>query len=458
MPTVGAYERISEDPNDTRLGVQRQREDTETLARLRGWTVHRHYTDNDLSAYKRKVVRPEFEQLLADLNAGVIDGIVAYDLDRLVRQPRDLERAIELYEQSGRVFATVQGDLDLSTPDGITMARVMVAFANKSSMDTARRVKRTHLSLAMSGAPVGGTRPFGWLADRKTLDPKEAALVREAARKLLAGSAVHGIVRDWQQRCVLTPHGNQWQTGPFRTMMRSPRLAGWRVYQGRVLRGEDDQPVQGLWTPILTVEVWEQVAARLARQPGEPRRGAGAKYLLSGLIRCALCGKAMRGNAHNRYSTFTYACASPTNGGCGKVAIAGGKTDMFISDLYMRHTQHVTFDSERRPWPGADGLNGLIARRAAMYEALESGLIAGDGAWPRIGRYDQQIIAARQAEQDWLRAQPAVAACDSSQFMSGTVEGRRLALSVVFEQVLVRPSSARGGAWNPERLVPVWRD
>ncbi|MFD5536737.1 recombinase family protein [Streptomyces sp. NPDC127079] len=47
------------------------------------------YEDNDLSAYKRKTVRPEFRQMLEDLKAGRIDGVVAWDIDRFTRRPRE---------------------------------------------------------------------------------------------------------------------------------------------------------------------------------------------------------------------------------------------------------------------------------------------------------------------------------------------------------------------------------
>jgi site-specific DNA recombinase len=97
--------------------------------------------DNDVSAYKTKVVRPKFEALLDDLKLGLVDGVVVYDLDRFARQPVDLERAIRIFDdRPGLVFATVQSDIDLSTSDGRTVARVMVAFANKTSMDTSRRI------------------------------------------------------------------------------------------------------------------------------------------------------------------------------------------------------------------------------------------------------------------------------------------------------------------------------
>lgn len=149
---VGIYTRISRDDEGEALGVARQRTDCERLADLRTWQPVKVYEDNDVSAFKRNVVREEFELMLKDLKAGLIDGVVSYDLDRLARQPQDLERLIEIYDDRPRLeFATVTNDVNLGTADGRTMARIMVAFANKSSHDTSRRLKRKHLELAQQG-------------------------------------------------------------------------------------------------------------------------------------------------------------------------------------------------------------------------------------------------------------------------------------------------------------------
>ncbi len=76
---VGAYERISDDKEEEARGVARQAADNEALADLRGWRIAEHYQDNDVSAFKENVVRPAFERLLADLEAGVLDGVVVYN-------------------------------------------------------------------------------------------------------------------------------------------------------------------------------------------------------------------------------------------------------------------------------------------------------------------------------------------------------------------------------------------
>src|SRR3954466_13360165 len=96
--------------------------------------------------------------------------------------------------------------------------------ANKSSADTGRRVARAHLQMAQAGVPVGGTRPFGWKADKRTLDTAEAQLIREAAADILAGKGLHTICKAWNAAGIKTPKNNQWVKPALRNLLLSPRL------------------------------------------------------------------------------------------------------------------------------------------------------------------------------------------------------------------------------------------
>ena len=238
------YARISNNSEGKGLGVARQEQDARTIAGLRGRNVAQVYVDNDVSAFNTKVYRYEFERMLDDLASGVVDGCVVYDLDRFARQPADLEHAIRIFDdRTGMAFATVQGDIDLSSPDGRTMARVMVAFANKSSMDTSRRAKRKHLELAQQGALVGTGRVFGYEDDRVTLKEDEADLIRQAAADIISGIALHAIARRWNELGVKTPYGNIWRQAPLRAMMVNPRLAGYRMHRKAIALDTDGNRV-----------------------------------------------------------------------------------------------------------------------------------------------------------------------------------------------------------------------
>ena len=76
---------------------------------------------------------------------------------------------------------SVTGSLRLDNDADVTMARVMVAIANKASRDISRRVKRKMDELAAAGRPSGGRRAFGYEKDGMTLRPDEAAIISELA-------------------------------------------------------------------------------------------------------------------------------------------------------------------------------------------------------------------------------------------------------------------------------------
>lgn len=193
----GAYLRISSDRFGLETGVDRQLEDAQdTRARLRWGPFAKIYRENDTSAFKKRkvikpdgsidwiVLRPEFRQLLADLANGVIDGVIFYDLDRLVRQPRDLEDLIDIVEYVKRpVTGATSGRMNLINDSDHHMARMMCVMALKSSEDTARRVARQHLSAAQNGLAQGRIA-YGWVRKGE----RKGQLVPNEAPVLLVGS------------------------------------------------------------------------------------------------------------------------------------------------------------------------------------------------------------------------------------------------------------------------------
>ncbi|HEX2625607.1 MAG TPA: recombinase family protein, partial [Candidatus Limnocylindrales bacterium] len=75
------YARISNDPEGDRLGVNRQVEDCRKEAERRGWPVVDLYVDDDKSAWSGKV-RPEYQRMVADIDARKIDAVLFWHPDR----------------------------------------------------------------------------------------------------------------------------------------------------------------------------------------------------------------------------------------------------------------------------------------------------------------------------------------------------------------------------------------
>src|SRR5450631_4255275 len=169
------YSRLSRADDGSTVAVERQEADARAYAAKQRLKVVKEWRENDTSAYVRRKVtmpngatryrnsRPVFIEMVDALFASQAKHLVAYDLDRLWRDPRDLEDLIDLAEHHGvQVHSISSGNVDLNTADGRTMARVMAAMARKSSDDTARRVKRAHEDAAELGRWHGGRRPFGY--------------------------------------------------------------------------------------------------------------------------------------------------------------------------------------------------------------------------------------------------------------------------------------------------------
>ncbi|WP_211590676.1 recombinase family protein [Microbispora sp. H11081] len=168
------------------------------------------YSDNDVSAYSGSP-RPALQRLLGDIEAGTVDAIVCWHVDRLTRSPRELEDVIDLADRRGIELATVTGEIDLATPTGRLIARMIGAAARPEAEHKAERQKRQRRQNAEAGkVSGGGMRPDGYAEDRITVIDEEADIIREATRRVLAGESLASVCKDFQRRDVKTPSGRHW--------------------------------------------------------------------------------------------------------------------------------------------------------------------------------------------------------------------------------------------------------
>ncbi|MFC9591489.1 recombinase family protein [Streptomyces sp. NPDC056944] len=460
MVRVGGYRRISDDDTGTGDGVRTQGEDVDDLAAGHGWDVV-PYEDNDLSAFKRNVRRPDFERMLKDLKAGVIDGITALDLDRLIRQPRDLERIIDIYETSKRklVFDTCTASYDLTTPEGRFMARLFVNIANKSSADTSRRIKRHQLDKAKRGEEGGGPAPFGWSPDDKSkLWPQESTPLRKAIDDFLSNKRIATIAREWEAAGIVSrTTGKPFSQTNFSRLLTRPRNCGLRVHQGEIMRDEEGSYVRGVWEPICTVEEWEAICAVFEnrRQPG---KDTATKYLLSGITRCGSCGEKMRGQKR-KDGKHTYVCVANKPGACGKVSVVGEQTDDLIRQLVWRDADNSVKASAMPPtqWPDQaqlDAVESDIANLRTQWKAKE---VSSSTFVFMIGELESQQTQLRHARA-LFTAEAATAANGTVNLRDAwkgmEIEQQRRVVRHTLSAVLIHPAR-KGLRFDPLRVEPL---
>jgi recombinase len=241
------------------------------------------------------------------------------------------------------VYADARGRKDLYSEDVEGMGLIGVAFAKIETRKIKRRMRRSHRSRAELGKPVGGTRPFGWLDDRLTLDPVEAPLLAKAVEQFIVGRSMHAIVLGWQQLGVKTVLGNQWTTRSLRVTMANPRMCGWRRLNGEIVRDGSGHPIIGSWERIVEPEQWMAVDAIITARKGHAVLPDGS-----------ICNVLMRTNTYYRSGTHLYTCPGKTQGGCGGVARNGPRTDEYVTEAVLAkldERQAVARDSV--PWLGA---------------------------------------------------------------------------------------------------------
>lgn len=298
------YLRQSQDTTGEGIAIDRQRNECMAHAAAREIDVGREYVDNDRSASKG--VRPAYHRLLADIESGAVTGVLTWDLDRLHRQPRELEAFIDLADSRHIRLATVTGEADLSTDNGRMFARIKGAVARGEQERKAARQIAKNRQLADAGDLQPKERPFGW---QKTMEgsrpvfielhPVEARAIRAAVDALLSGSSALSIYKRWNADGLLTRKGNLWTNDSFRKMILRERNAGLQTYKGRTATAT----CAAIITPDELSQLQAITASRVRQTHGERKHG------FSGVPRC-VCGGRMY-----RRAAGAYVCANPAEEG-----------------------------------------------------------------------------------------------------------------------------------------------
>lgn len=460
---AGLYVRISDDREGAGLGVKRQETDCRELAERLGWQVVDTYVDNDLSAYTGQP-RESYNRLLEDVRTGRVDSILVWHNDRLHRHPIELEQFIKLLEENRVPVQTVKaGEFDLATPTGRLVARQIGSVARYESEHKAERIKAKHVELARAGRSTGGGyRPYGYrrIYDRpdpphrivaEVVVPEEATVIREAARRVLAGEAIAAIcrdfntrnittsgggvwnarrVRDWaarepadpvaeeikarlaadetprmvardlNRRAVPAPFPGRWSTPTLTRLLVSARIAGLREHRPRS-RAETRRVVigeitgDGNWPAIITETQSRRLRVLLADEGRRTSPGPTGRHLCAGgVLVCGRCKRRMVGKANGANGRRQYRCDSaPGRDGCGRVSIDADGADDVVAGWVAETLANPDLRAAllRRRGAAAPDEEGLLAVMADCEAELEQ--LAADHGGRLIGR--AEWLAAR---------------------------------------------------------------
>jgi site-specific DNA recombinase len=461
---AGIYARISDDRGGEGLGVKRQETDCRALAKHHGWEVVEVYTDNDTSAYNGRS-RPAYRQMLEAIKAGSIKAVVSWHPDRLHRSPVELEEFIDIIEASrAKVQTVTAGEYDLSTPTGRMQARIVGAVARQESEHKADRIRRKHRELAEQGKyHGGGSRPFGFNQDRRTIQPKEARLVREAAQRVLAGDSLRSIAKEWNARGIKSVQGGLWSVMALKNTLLSARSAGLREHP-------EVGPKKAEWPAILKPETRKRLQAILNDSHRTANKaGPGRKYLLTGGPGyCGRCGVPLK--ARPRNGKRAYAClAGPGNRGCGKLWCVAEPLEAYVRDLVLEALDGPSFHKLLRAASGEDEkqkellteLEGLRHRREQLATDYADDTISREAFISASKEIDSRLKAINAQLRSSAETRTLASLPDTGLWKAWDQSGldwRRALIGAVVERVEIGPATnGPRNVFRSDRVKVVWR-
>jgi len=456
------YARLSRDRDGTQTATARQVADCRKYADAKGWQVVEVYGDSDLSAYSSKVTRPGFESVLAAVEDGEVDMVVAWKLDRLLRRPRDFERLWQLCEVAGAHVATVVDGIDTSTPmAGLLVPRILSTFAELEGSSLSIRQKRKHEETAKAGKRSGGGhRPFGLTRDWTAEVPVEADAIREAVDAILAGGSMYRVGADWNARGLLTSTGGQWNAQKLRHMLRSPRLAGLRQHGGEIV-------AEAVWPAIVDPGKHEKLRAMMDARRAPERQG---KYLLTGMVRCGKCGNRLYVRRRTADRIRRYGCEkAANNGSCGGVHIIADPLDARVTDLVLDYLDSPALanalEAHERKQETVD-LDALRADEAALEELSRdyyTGRMISRGEFlASRDTLEQRITAARNRlarlnGTGSLRALGGLGDQLREAWDGEPLDWRRAILATVIDRITIGPAIRGINRFDSSRVAIEWR-
>ncbi|MBQ0893449.1 recombinase family protein [Micromonospora sp. U56] len=365
MTTAIIYVRLSSHRGDVDPSTSpaRQEERCRAYCSAKGWDVHPHLVrDLDVSGSDKglRLDRPGLKEIRERWPE--VDVVIFAKLDRLARNVIDFRAFAEEASNNDAALVSVEESLDLTTISGKFVATILAAFAEMEAATIAERTAAGIAGTRKLGRWAGGAAPYGFQVVPApdgpgyvlAPEPNAAAVIREAADRVLSGESLYRISQDFNARGVPTRSATliaqgrtrrekpaPWATQTLSQVLFNPATVGRSVHRGELIRDESGMPRQ-LWAPILSLDTWHRLRAELAAN-GEGAEGRGrrvrAARLLSGVARCAGCGRVLYASSRKHRSGSnvpTYACAARRNGqGCQGVAVSAEPVEAYVEREFL---------------------------------------------------------------------------------------------------------------------------
>lgn len=335
---VGIYCRLSKDDgtNNESASIATQKSILTEYVKNQGWHLKKIYVDDGFSGTNFE--RPDFKNMIKDIEDGLINCVITKDLSRLGRNYLDCGLYLEVFFPEHNVrYISVNDGVDTLNKSAMDITPFRNILNEMYSADVSMKIKSAYCARFHNGKFMGTYAPYGYVKDpadknHLLIDDKVAHVVREIFDLALEGNGIGKIRKHINKKHILRPAayaaecgatsferyfvGNEdnryiWSENGVRSILRNPVYAGNLAGYKRTAPNmkskkrpsrppEEWEVIPNTHEGIVTQEEFDIVQQMLTSRRRNENKG-GFENIFSGILKCADCGYAMRAtSAHRR--------------------------------------------------------------------------------------------------------------------------------------------------------------
>ena len=329
LTPAALYARVSSERQDVDLSVSAQLRALKDYAKANGYLVAREYVDEAESG--RVADRPQFREMIEQGSQpkAPFEVILVWKFSRFTRKREHAVAFKSMLRRKGIRVVSITEHAD-DSPTGKLMEAIIESLDEFYSENLAQDVVRGMRESASRGFFLASNAPFGYkrikvsdgVKERPTLevDPTTAPVVKEIFESSLRGNGLKEICKALNGRGI-TNRGKRWNKGGLHYLLTNEAYTGTAVW-GRTSKGEKTQDpvrVEGAWPALVSRELFDDVQQAMRDRAPKVQRPArvGSKFLLSGLLKCGVCGRPYSGQGAKSGQFAYYICGTLFREGAG---------------------------------------------------------------------------------------------------------------------------------------------
>ena len=319
-----------------------------------GFSVAQVYSDPGFTG--ANTARPGLQQIISDVQAGKLDMVITYKIDRLTRSPRDFYQLIELFEAHNTGYISVTERFDTATPAGRLLRNIMLTFAQFERELASERIRDKFAQRAKRGLYNGGRPPYGYLKEKGhlVLNPRSAPVVRFIFEKFAETRSVQQVAAALRDKW----HDRKLSDSFVCAVLQSPAAAGKVPYKGTILPGRHEA--------IISEDLFNLVRTIQKESPFKERQANPTYHHLpyAGIIQCRECHSIMsptftdKKGPNEKHRYFYYRCTATRHKGwnaCSSRQISAARLEHVIHQHLLRlskdpvHLRQMLFSLKNAP-------------------------------------------------------------------------------------------------------------